>query len=72
MNGKQFQRIGNAGGAGIGESRGFHSGEPSPALLFCFRGIRSCDFSKVKLLGFAVFSTFGLALNGVPTHPPAN
>ena len=36
MRGKQFQRIGNAGRACIGESRGFHSGEPSPALLFCF------------------------------------
>ena len=31
---KQFQRIGNAGCACVGESRSLHSGEPSPDPAF--------------------------------------
>ena len=47
--GEQLQRIGNAGRAGIGESRGFHSGEPSPARFLCFRGIRGWTFQRSRL-----------------------
>src|SRR5262245_9427127 len=73
MHGKQFQRIGNAGGARVGESRGFHSGKALPGPSFsAFEGIRGWDFSKVKLLDFAVFPTFGLAPSDLPTHAAAN
>ncbi|CCE05842.1 hypothetical protein BRAS3843_1490010 [Bradyrhizobium sp. STM 3843] len=53
------------------KAEAFIQASPSPALLFCFSRIRGSDFSKVKLLDFAVLSTFGLALFELPTHARA-
>src|SRR6266545_2269239 len=72
MHGEQIQRIGEAGRAGVGESRSLHAGEPSPAPVLCFGRIRRWPFLKVKLVDFAAlidFRTCHGAADDAPSLP---
>ncbi len=60
MRGQQFQRICDAGCAGVSESRGFHFGVTSPANYRHFCGIRRLGSAKVKFVVGRLFQTLSL------------
>ena len=74
MRDQELQRVGDAGGACVGESRGFHRYDLPGRILAYFAGIRGRRPAKVKFVYRTIISadsTFGLVISSSTTHGSA-